>query len=487
MGKGIFRSLNRVGETTTFHTNASSATTFDPVIGFWSGSDRVSWDLGDGSGYLAGNSISYTYGDNGDTKEVTLRTNQLSNLRYFNASIDSIVGHLDMSGWDRLSNFGSNNGFDVLFNSELTGITHTYSPESLRYYRANLCNLIGGHDMSMFPDLGGRLNINNNPNLTSITHTYSTNSWYQYLAYSCDITGTHDLSMFPNFGGDFRMFSNPNLTRVIHTGSTENITNYSLYNCDITGNHDVSMFPNLGANNSPGFGFLLNNNSNLTGITHTYSSRVINDYEITSCDITGNHDVSMLNIGQEFKMNSNPNLTGITHTPTGQTTEITTYQSHSCDITGVHDISKLLGLNSTDNSGGLLMYSNPNLTDILFPLSTGSFKDSSGTEQLAFNLRNSNFGYINFLPLSGVTMDVNSTYGTTINLDDNNMSVTDVNHMLVDFDYLSSTVNPSGWSGVTLDIAGTNAAPDNTSGGFDGIAAFSSLTGATNSWIITTS
>ena len=67
------------------------------------------------------------------------------------------------------------------------------------------------------------------------------------------------------------------------------------------------------------------------------------------------------------------------------------------------------------------------------------------------------------------------------------MSVTDVNHMLVDFDYLSSTANPFGWTGVTLDISGTNATPDSSSGGYDGIAALSSLTGATNSWSITTS
>ncbi len=60
MSRGVFRSHNKVGETMTFQTNASSATTFDPRVSFGYGSDRVSWDMGDGSGYQADNTLSYT-------------------------------------------------------------------------------------------------------------------------------------------------------------------------------------------------------------------------------------------------------------------------------------------------------------------------------------------------------------------------------------------------------------------------------------------
>ncbi len=123
MSKGvIFRSLcNTVGETWSLQTNSPSTTAFDPVVGFLSGGERVSWDLGNNSGYTAGNSISYYYPD-ATTKTVTLRTNLLRNLHEINLKNDNIVGNLNMSGWD---NLGGN--FRVEENLELTGITHTPS------------------------------------------------------------------------------------------------------------------------------------------------------------------------------------------------------------------------------------------------------------------------------------------------------------------------------------------------------------------------
>ncbi len=100
MSRGTFRSHNKVGETMSFQTNSPNSTTFDPAVTFLSGSDRVSWDLGEGSGYTAGNSISYTYPDTGSTKTVTLRTNKLSNLKQLQSLTDNIIGHLDLSGWN---------------------------------------------------------------------------------------------------------------------------------------------------------------------------------------------------------------------------------------------------------------------------------------------------------------------------------------------------------------------------------------------------
>ena len=53
MSKGLFRSHNKVGQTWSFQTITPSGTTFDPLVQFSSGSDRVSWDLGIGGGYVA--------------------------------------------------------------------------------------------------------------------------------------------------------------------------------------------------------------------------------------------------------------------------------------------------------------------------------------------------------------------------------------------------------------------------------------------------
>ena len=39
MGRGTFRSQNKVGETMSFQTDSSSTTTFDPTVTFLSGSE----------------------------------------------------------------------------------------------------------------------------------------------------------------------------------------------------------------------------------------------------------------------------------------------------------------------------------------------------------------------------------------------------------------------------------------------------------------
>jgi len=411
MGRGTFRSQNKVGETMSFQTDSSSATTFDPTVTFLPGlSDRVSWDLGDGSGYVADSSLSYSYDDTGTTKTVTLRTNKLSNLYGVAFNFDNLVGDLDFSGWDNMG--GS---FNATSNPKLTGITHTTSTEGFYYYNAQSCNLIGNHDMSMFPNLGGTFLLGSNSELTGVTHTTSTQVFSSYQIQTCNLIGNHDVSMFPNLGGDFRLQNNSELTGVTHTASTQLFTVYYANSCNLIGNHDVSMFPNLGGN------FRIYSNSALTGITHTASTQTFSDYWVFNCNLIGNHDVSMFpNLGGIFFIYSNPLLTSVTHTASTQV--FTYYYANSC-----------------------------------------------------------NLGYVDFKPLSGTTFNS----GSGIRLYDNNMSVTDVNHILVDLSVI--TVGNSGWTGSTIDISGTNAAPDSSSGGFDGIAAISTLTGVTNNWTVITS
>ena len=49
----------------------------------------------------------------------------------------------------------------------------------------------------------------------------------------------------------------------------------------------------------------------------------------------------------------------------------------------------------------------------------------------------------------------------------------------------NTTYNPTGWSNVNLNISGTNDAPDSSSGGYNGLAAISFLTGSPYNWTIT--
>lgn len=61
------------------------------------------------------------------------------------------------------------------------------------------------------------------------------------------------------------------------------------------------------------------------------------------------------------------------------------------------------------------------------------------------------------------------------------MTAAEVNKILVDIDTISDSVS----TGRTLQIHGTNAAPDSTSGGYDGITAKNNL--ITKGWTVTTS
>jgi hypothetical protein len=81
-------------------------------------------------------------------------------------------------------------------------------------------------------------------------------------------------------------------------------------------------------------------------------------------------------------------------------------------------------------------------------------------------------------------MNTGATNGASIVINNNLMQSADVNRILYDLDSIA-TLNPSGWAGVTLDISGSNAAPNGSSGGFDGTGATLSL--IANGWTVTTS
>ena len=190
--------------------------------------------------------------------------------------------------------------------------------------------------------------------------------------------------------------------------------------------------------------------------------------------------MSMLpGLGNSFLIWGNSTLTGITHT--ASTENFNYYYAYDCDLTGTHDLSPLEKL-----GGRLRLNGNSNLTNISFPSTPRTFLNlNSSLTGRALALHSCNLGYVNFLPLSSATMNVGSSFGASIGLEDNAMTAAEVNHILVDFSGMSNTYNPGGWTGVTLDINGTNAAPDITSGSYNGVAAINSLTGTPNNWTIT--
>jgi hypothetical protein len=462
MSRGTFYSHNKVGETMSFKTNASSTTTFDPRVEFTTGSDRVSWDMGDGSEYQAGNSITYVYSDTGSTKTVTLRTNKLRRLRAIDGEQENIVGNLDLSGWVNLENASSdvNNYNQFGQNTQMTGITNPNSAVNgkiLTHYNIFNSDITGVLVLTGLT-LGGYFDVSLNGNLTTILHGPSNQVFdNRYNAYNCDLTGNLDLSMLTGLGGDFNVRNNSGLTGITHTASTEVFTTYDANNCGLTGNLDLSMLTGLGGN------FYVYINNSLTSITHTASTQVFVNYKSHECNLTGTLDLSMFpNFGGDFRIYSNSALTNITHTVSTQT--FNRYWAHNCGLSGTIDLSMLTGL-----GGEFRIYDNTTLENITHPISTGNFSEYYGYGCILSS--------IDFFPLSGATM-------SDIQLWDNGMTSTEVNTILWDFYELNYLYGQVGWSACTLDIGGTNAAP--TLGPPDGITAKNRLINDYG-WTITSS
>ena len=433
MSRTQFNLRNNLSEVLTIKKSGSTSN-FIPNVQFSSGSKRVSWKLYNGveTKLIAGNAPSYT-GFSSDTsiRDVEIRCSSLDNINYLAYTNGNIYGNLNLS---QLNNFG------------------------------------------------GYFNFFNNPKLTGVTHGYTTTPFTEYNLYACNIIGELDLSLLPNLGGQFRLPFNYNLTGVTHTASSEIFTIYYIYSCNLIGNHDTSMLSNLGGD------FRLNSNPLLTGVTHGYSNRTFTTYTVESCNLIGNLDLTMFpNLGGFFNTTSNINLTGITHTAT--TKNFTFYGAANCNLIGNLDLTMLSNLGGSGSSSpcAIQIYSNSQLSGITFPLNNNFYRNTNNSSDTTamISLYSCNLDYVDFKSFSGATLLSGSTQGQPkIRLQNNNMSAEDVNHILIDFSG-NATYNPAGWSNVSLNIGGTNADPDSSSGGYNGLAAISFLTGSPYNWTIT--
>lgn len=125
----------------------------------------------------------------------------------------------------------------------------------------------------------------------------------------------------------------------------------------------------------------------------------------------------------------------------------------NCDLTGSVSLANV----SMETLDSLDLEDNPLMTDV-----TGF---GAGDVSRIIDFSRSDIGYID---LTDNDFDVNSL---VLDLSDNSMTATEVNHYLVDADAESS----GGPTGRVITIDGTNAAPDGASGGFDGLTAKTNL------------
>jgi len=141
---------------------------------------------------------------------------------------------------------------------------------------------------------------------------------------------------------------------------------------------------------------------------------------------------------------SNPNWTG------------TIYQLHlqGSSLAGTLDLSKI-GITSA-----IFTYNCINLTNIVYR--------SYGNGTMRFHqCYNCNLTYINYAE-KGFSLAANDR---NIQLQNNNMTAEEVNHILVDLNNIAQL----GYTGRSIIINGSNASPDSLSGGYDGLTAKASL------------
>jgi hypothetical protein len=233
-----------------------------------------------------------------------------------------------------------------------------YTDRTINLLQINGSNLYGNFDLSPLSGTASsfQVSFSNNPNLTGVTNfPIKTASFY---GFNSNLTNNITINS-PNIV-DLRVNGNPNLTGITHVIVTANTSVYDVNTCNLTGNLDLTVFTNFGGQLSA------SNNPNLTGITHTSSNRSFTSYSVNSCNLTGSLNLSMLtNLAGQFQAALNPNLTGITHTASSQ--NFSQYSVYSCNLTGN------LNLPFSGLGGVFTVYNNPNLTGITHIASSRTF------------------------------------------------------------------------------------------------------------------
>jgi len=337
---------------------------------------------------------------------------------------------------------------ETLDASELDGTTQNISvtfstndPTNITAFNAPSDFLVGALDISLFTSLT-TLNVSNN-NLTSIVNPTISGAFTNYNIDDNSITEL-DVSMM-NLSGSFRARSNGITTLTLPTNS--NVFTYFGVNTNNFTSLDLRGLTGLGGQL---FGFL---SPNLETVLFPESSQTWSQINFRTCKLTGVLDLSPLdNLANLTIFYGNSFLTGVINPTTSS--PITQYYFYSCGLTGTLDVSGLTGL-----SDNFRAYLNDALTSVAFPPTTNIFN--------SIWLNDCDLGYIDFTVMTNC-IDINDA---TIRLQGNLMTAAEVNQILVDIDSITDGL----YTGRSINISGDNAAPDSSSGGFDGDAAIVSL------------
>jgi hypothetical protein len=414
--------------------------------------------------------------------------------------------HLDFSF---MENVGSSFQFAAQSSkvSSITGITFPTTDKDMSssvfsyFWFGTGGNLAGEIDLSPLQNLHGVLFMSKQINLTNLIFP-SNNLYCNRLSFNgCNFTNL-DFSPLSGFGFtnsstagmQLVIDTNPNLTAITTTAGVNTFATgtqlgwFEANNCDLTGTLDMSgveWFSTIAQGGDSNNYFWLQGNNNLSEVINGSGNVGRINYgsiPLTYIDISNLSGSTAAGILNNYVISSSSVLTSFT-----QTIGNDPYRTSFC-----FSNTKLKELNISNyvKPLGIELVNNDELTGVTFPTSTASLSSMSNVcggappSSSEWYITNcTGLTSLDFKIVSGMT--VANTAG--IYLAGNSWGADTVNRILTDFDSISA-VRSSGatWTGCTLNIAGNNAAPDGTSGGYDGLAALSNLTGSPINWTVTT-
>ena len=286
-----------------------------------------------------------------------------------------------------------------------------------------------------------------NSNLTSFTlPTANTATWTNLNLNQTGIVGTFDMSTLPDMPTEFQIWNSSAVTAII-TPSSGACTDWRSEGCNLTGTLDLSSIDISGK-------FRSHTNSSLTGVTFGTSTGSTSLFQLFNTSVSV-LDVSMFDLTGTFQASTA--LTSVTFNPATQTANNFAF-SNSTSLVSL-DLSPFTSITSLNVANCF------SLNNLTIPASSGTIT--------SFRAPNCDLPYID---LTGLTFSSN----TDIRLQGNSMTAAEVNCILEDLD---ATVPATGTG--KINISGSNAAPDGSSGGCNGTAAATSLSG--KGYTVTTS
>lgn len=533
----FFNSNNIERHLFSAYTNISSASTFNAIINpFLNSFKSTRWEYPDGHSQTTG--VTHYNIPGSGSRLVKAYVNRESNIQLYNLENLNLVGGIKLfENNDVLVSQPESSYIEFSSNPGLNKISFpSRSNRLVRWFNAASCSLSGQVDLSMFHISGltnenTTLSFSNNAGINSIvlSNEVSKNYITNILIDGCSIgtpyvpilpgtvnwNTTVDLTIFPNINGTVYLtngnFPNGNsaITYVnfaTMTGGTINLTMNGLpFYTGNSYNLDMSF-----ANGNMGQNFIFSNLPQITGFTyHSPETNYINKFDMSFCNLQNNLDFSnYYGMGGNLSLQNNTGLTAITFTThqkngfsqlnligTGiYNLDLSNFYDigdYLCQIAGCPNLTGLTLPNNLDGGSGIyqLNFGNCNYIDLDFsythlahPYGTIlTLQDNHNLTGFTFPFEgvNTNGGnFYNYMFFEGCNIKKFSIENVSgfnhnvlqIRLNDNSMTADIVNEMLVKIDN-------TGWSGNSLSIGGNNAAPDTTSGGYNGVAAYHNLTG----------